>query len=159
MSNYSRACYSSPIGFLHISQLDEAITSIHFMQEPLNNEHTSPLLTQVKNELHAYFHNGLRQFSFPIQQQGTSFQNQVWDQLLQIPYGTTISYLEMARRLGDEKKIRAAGTANGKNQLAIVVPCHRVIGSNGQLVGYAGGLWRKEWLLKHEGALSPDLFS
>ncbi len=90
------------------------------------------------------------QFHFPIQQQGTDFQQKVWAELTRISAGKTISYLELSKRLGNTKTIRAAGTANGKNNIAIAVPCHRVIGSNGSLVGYAGGLWRKKWLLNHE---------
>lgn len=85
-----------------------------------------------------------------MQQIGTAFQQKVWEELTHIPYGETLSYLELSRRIGDVKAIRAVGTANGRNNLSIVVPCHRVIGQNGQLTGYGGGLWRKDWLLKHE---------
>jgi methylated-DNA-[protein]-cysteine S-methyltransferase len=97
-----------------------------------------------------YFQGQRRVFDLPVQQTGTDFQQSVWQQLIQIPYGKTISYMELARRMGDTKTIRAAASANGKNQLAIVVPCHRVVGSKNDLVGYAGGLWRKKWLLDHE---------
>ena len=85
-----------------------------------------------------------------MQQDGTIFQQRVWSELLAIPYGKTISYLTLAKRLGDPKAIRAAASTNGKNNIAIIVPCHRVIGSNNDLVGYAGGLWRKRWLLEME---------
>ena len=90
------------------------------------------------------------QFSVPVAQTGSDFQQGVWAELLKIPFGETISYLELSKRIGDVKAIRAVGTTNGKNQIAIIVPCHRVIGSNGTLTGYAGGLWRKQWLLEHE---------
>lgn len=87
--------------------------------------------------------------------EGTDFQKRVWTELTRIPYGDTISYLELARRLGDEKCIRAAGTANGKNPIPVIIPCHRVIGTSGKLVGYSGELWRKESLLRHEARYAP----
>jgi methylated-DNA-[protein]-cysteine S-methyltransferase len=105
-------------------------------------------------ELIGYFNGELRHFSVPILQEGTPFQQQVWEELAQIPFGKTISYLELAKRMGDPKSIRAVAAANGKNKLAIVVPCHRVIGSKNDLVGYAGGLWRKKWLLDLENRIA-----
>jgi methylated-DNA-[protein]-cysteine S-methyltransferase len=90
----------------------------------------------------------------PIHQEGTDFQQKVWHELMNIPFGKTISYQEMSRRLGDPKVIRAAASANGKNHVSIIVPCHRVIGSNRELVGYGGGLWRKKWLLEHENKIA-----
>lgn len=110
----------------------------------------SPLVLQCVEELIQYFNGRLRHFGVPIHQEGSAFQLKVWNELLGIHYGKTISYLELSRRLGDTKAIRAAASANGKNNIAIIVPCHRVIGSNQSLVGYAGGLWRKKWLLDHE---------
>lgn len=110
----------------------------------------SPLVVQCVEELIQYFHGGRRKFEVPVNQQGTGFQTKVWNELLSIEFGKTISYLELSRRLGDVKSIRAAAAANGKNNIAIIVPCHRVIGSNRSLVGYGGGLWRKKWLLQHE---------
>lgn len=89
-------------------------------------------------------------FDLPFLPEGTTFQKSVWDKLNNIPYGKTTSYLRIAQQLNNVKAIRAVGTSNGKNPIAIVIPCHRVIGSNGTLTGYAGGLWRKDWLLKHE---------
>ncbi|MBD0368698.1 MAG: methylated-DNA--[protein]-cysteine S-methyltransferase, partial [Flavisolibacter sp.] len=109
-----------------------------------------PVLKTVLQQLQEYFEGKRKIFDLPLQQQGTEFQQRVWNQLLQVPFGKTISYLELARKIGDVKAIRAVGTANGKNNLAIVVPCHRVIGTNTRLTGYAGGLWRKQWLLEHE---------
>ena len=81
---------------------------------------------------------------------GTFFQSSVWNQLLEVPYANTASYLDLAKKVGDEKSVRAVGAANGKNPIAIIIPCHRIVGSNNSLVGYAGGLWRKQWLLEHE---------
>ncbi len=105
-------------------------------------------------QLIQYFHGERRIFEFPIHQEGTEFQKKVWNELINIPFGRTISYLELSKRLGDIKAIRAAASANGRNNIAIVVPCHRVIGSKNDLVGYAGGLWRKRWLLEHENKVA-----
>ena len=105
-------------------------------------------------QLIQYFNGERRVFDFPLNQEGTEFQKRVWNELLGIPYGKTISYLELSRRLGDPKAIRAAASANGKNSISIVVPCHRVIGSKNDLVGYAGGLKRKKWLLDLESKIA-----
>ena len=110
-------------------------------------------LPYLKRQLEAYFSGNLRDFNIPMLAEGTEFQRRVWRELQKIPYGQAISYLELARRLGDEKCIRAAARANGANPLAILIPCHRVIGSDGSLVGYAGGLDMKEFLLRLEGVL------
>lgn len=101
-------------------------------------------------ELNEYFSETRTDFTFKLQPQGTEFQKKVWQELTNIPFGKTISYMDLAKKLGDPKVIRAAASANGKNPLWIVIPCHRVIGSDGSLTGYAGGLWRKKWLLEHE---------
>lgn len=110
-------------------------------------------LPYLKRQLEAYFSGNLRDFNIPMLAEGTDFQRRVWKELQKIPYGQAISYLELARRLGDEKCIRAAARANGANPIAILIPCHRVIGSDGSLVGYAGGLDMKEFLLRLEGVL------
>jgi methylated-DNA-[protein]-cysteine S-methyltransferase len=107
----------------------------------------------LKRQLEAYFSGNLRDFNIPMEVEGTDFQRRVWKELQQIPYGQAISYLELSRRLGDEKCIRAAARANGANPIAILIPCHRVIGSDGSLVGYGGGLDMKEFLLRLEGVL------
>jgi methylated-DNA-[protein]-cysteine S-methyltransferase len=107
----------------------------------------------LKRQLEAYFSGNLRDFNIPMHLEGTDFQRRVWKELLKIPYGQAISYLELARRLGDEKCIRAAARANGANPISILIPCHRVIGSDGSLVGYGGGLDMKEYLLRLEGVL------
>jgi methylated-DNA-[protein]-cysteine S-methyltransferase len=155
MSEMLQTNMHSPLGDLLIESNGEAITQIHFSNEPLQPQLTEhPLLLQAVAELNAYFEGSLTVFTFPIVQTGTEFQQLVWQMLSTIPFGNTISYKTLAIKLGDEKCIRAAGTANGKNQLAIVVPCHRVIGSSGELVGYAGGMHRKKWLLDHEAKMS-----
>lgn len=141
---------------LRISGTDQFISEVHFMEEnsetaiPISGDELSPLVVQCVEELIQYFHGGRRKFEVPINQQGTGFQTKVWNELVSIDFGKTISYLELSRRLGDTKAIRAAAAANGRNNVAIIVPCHRVIGSDRSLVGYGGGLWRKKWLLQHE---------
>jgi methylated-DNA-[protein]-cysteine S-methyltransferase len=144
--------YQSPVGLLHIMGSPHFISSIHFidhLENPIPQQ-PCPIIIQCVEQLIQYFSGERRKFEFPVHQEGTPFQKKVWDELLGIPFGKTISYLELARRLGDTKVIRASASANGKNNLAIVVPCHRVIGSNNEMVGYGGGLWRKKWLLDHE---------
>lgn len=110
-------------------------------------------LPYLRRQLEAYFAGNLRDFNIPLLPQGTDFQRQVWKELQKIPYGQAISYLDLARRLGDEKAIRAVARANGANPIAILIPCHRVIGADGSLVGYRGGLDMKEYLLRLEGVL------
>jgi len=147
------AYISSPVGLLKIEQTEEVISAILFTEEtglaPTAALETA-LLRSCVTQLQEYFAGTRKHFDFPMAQTGTDFQQRVWKNLVTIPFGKTISYNQMAVQLGDAKCIRAAGTANGKNKLSIVVPCHRVIGSNGSLTGYAGGLPRKQWLLEHE---------
>jgi methylated-DNA-[protein]-cysteine S-methyltransferase len=112
-------------------------------------------LADCVKQLQEYFQGTRQEFELLLNPQGTAFQKQVWQQLATIPYGKTSTYLTVARAVSGEKAIRAVGGANGRNPLGILVPCHRVIGSDGSLTGYAGGLWRKEWLLQHEGILQP----
>ena len=109
-------------------------------------------------QLVAYFNGTLKAFDLPLSPAGTEFQQRVWNELLAIPFGQTHSYLDLANKLGDEKVIRAAASANGKNPIPIIIPCHRIIGSDGSLTGYSGGLEKNRWLLQHEGALQPELF-
>jgi methylated-DNA-[protein]-cysteine S-methyltransferase len=108
------------------------------------------VLKEAVLQLSDYFEGKRNDFSFKLNPSGTEFQQKVWKALLEIPFGKTMSYLELSKRLGNVKAIRAVASANGKNPLWIVVPCHRVIGTDGSLTGYAGGLWRKKWLLEHE---------
>lgn len=148
--------YSSPIGILELRSTSETITSVLFTD--IGGESSeSPVLTRAVSQLDEYFAKKRTTFDLPLAPEGTDFQKRVWSELVKIPFGDTTTYLKMAKRLGDEKVIRAAASANGKNPIAIIIPCHRVIGSDGKLTGYAGGLWRKEWLLNHES--SDDLFS
>lgn len=142
--------YSSPAGNIKIKSTDEAIVLIHFTEEAGAENDSHPLLDACILQLEEYFKGERRLFDFPLGQAGTSFQVNVWNHLLKIPFGKTISYLQLSKQIGDVKAIRAIASANGRNNLAIVVPCHRVIGSDSKLVGYAGGLWRKKWLLEHE---------
>jgi methylated-DNA-[protein]-cysteine S-methyltransferase len=146
--------YHSPVGLLKISGTEHYISEVTFhdtsQKEPVNSRELPPMLIQCIEQLIQYFHGQRRLFEFPIHQEGTAFQQQVWSELMTIQFGRTISYIELARKIGDPKATRAVAHANGKNNVAIVVPCHRVIGANKALVGYGGGLWRKKWLLEHE---------
>ena len=150
--------YHSPVGLLNISGTDEYISEVSFHDTSQKAEGTrkqlSPLLINCVEQLIQYFNGQRRNFELPINQPGTQFQQGVWNELVAIPFGKTISYLELARRTGDTKATRAVANANGKNEVAIIVPCHRVIGSNKELVGYGGGLWRKKWLLEHEAKVA-----
>lgn len=147
--------YESPIGVIEITGSDRGINSILFSEEEkkknLLQADTPPVLKECYHQLDEYFKGKRQEFSFPYEFEGTDFQRTVWKALTEIPYGKTGTYKDIAHFIGNEKAIRAVGNANGKNKLSIVIPCHRIIGSSGKLVGYAGGLWRKEWLLKHEG--------
>ncbi len=146
--------YHSPIGILKISGTDEYISEVSFhdkteMQRG-RKKNLPPLIIHCLEQLIQYFNGELRKFDLPLHQEGTKFQQGVWNYLLTIPYGKTISYLDLARLTGDKNATRAVANANGKNNIAIIIPCHRVIGSNRELTGYAGGLWRKKWLLELE---------
>jgi methylated-DNA-[protein]-cysteine S-methyltransferase len=150
--------YHSPIGLLKISGTRDYISEVSFFDKVEKAEgkkkNLPPLLIQCIEELIQYFQGERRQFELPINQPGTAFQKEVWNELMTIPYGRTISYLELARKTGDTKATRAVASANGKNNVAIIIPCHRVIGSNKDLVGYMGGLWRKKWLLELEAKIA-----
>ncbi|MDP5293181.1 methylated-DNA--[protein]-cysteine S-methyltransferase [Oceanimonas sp. CHS3-5] len=142
---------SSPCGPLRIDASPEAITGIHFLNEDtLALSPTSPLLMNACAQLDAYFSGRLQRFTLPLAPQGTPFQQQVWRALQHIPWGEHRSYGDIAGAIGNPRAMRAVGAANGRNPIAIVIPCHRVIGANGSLTGYAGGLERKRWLLAHE---------
>jgi methylated-DNA-[protein]-cysteine S-methyltransferase len=157
MENAYCTYYKSPLGFIRITGTEQYISSINFVDnedEVLAECESNTLLNQCVEELIQYFNGARNSFDIPVYQAGTAFQSKVWSELLNIKFGRTISYMDLAKRLGDPKAIRAAASTNGKNQLCIVVPCHRVIGSNHSLVGYAGGLWRKKWLLDHENKIA-----
>jgi methylated-DNA-[protein]-cysteine S-methyltransferase len=145
------AYYKTPVGVARITEEDGFIASISILDEEPEIEPTeSSVLKLAMQQLEEYFAGGRKVFDLPIKQTGTPFQQQVWEQLLQIDYGTTITYAQQSKLMKNPLGIRAIASANGKNNLWIVVPCHRVIGSDGSLTGYAGGLWRKQWLLAHE---------
>lgn len=146
----------SPLGTLRICGSEQGITEVDFCEESPIETAQAPIpacLQTCVQQLEEYFAGKRLTFELELAAQGTAFQQQVWQQLLTIPHGKTSTYLAVAREVSTEKAIRAVGTANGRNPICIIVPCHRVIGSDGSLTGYAGGLWRKEWLLRHEGAL------
>ncbi|WP_155590657.1 methylated-DNA--[protein]-cysteine S-methyltransferase [Lysinibacillus cavernae] len=146
--------YKSPIGIIEIEGSDTGILGINFSeQEQIVNvpeQETPQVLLECSNQLHEYFIGERQEFSFPYVFEGTDFQQAVWHALPNIGYGKTASYKDIAIAINNEKAVRAVGSANGKNNISIVVPCHRIIGSNGTLTGYGGGMWRKEWLLQHE---------
>lgn len=148
----------TPLGVMKLQQTGNYISTVIFMDDKpghiVNEE--SELLLQCAGELSDYFNGAIKSFSFleVARQEGTAFQQRVWNELANIPFAGTISYRQLAIKLGDEKCIRAAAAANGQNNIAIAVPCHRVIGTDGSLTGYAGGLWRKKWLLEHEARLA-----
>jgi methylated-DNA-[protein]-cysteine S-methyltransferase len=158
--NTETAYYQSPVGILEIRSNGEAISHVLFVnswkgsvlvESELNfAEPQSGMIKECMQQLDEYFAGTRTEFNLNLLQAGTEFQQTVWKELCNIPYGRTISYLELSKRIGNVKAIRAVGTANGNNSISIIVPCHRVIGANGDLVGYGGDLWRKKWLLAHE---------
>jgi methylated-DNA-[protein]-cysteine S-methyltransferase len=147
------AYYDSPIGLLEIGATRDAITSLVFVEEQRADAETNDLCDEAVRQLTEYFQGSRQNFDIPLALEGTEFQKCVWSELMKIPFGQTISYGDIARALGKPSAVRAVGAANGSNPISIVVPCHRVVGNNGGLTGYGGGLPRKEWLLRHEGGL------
>jgi methylated-DNA-[protein]-cysteine S-methyltransferase len=160
----------TPVGELLLTATADGLTGVHFPKSsdghrpeagwqrarPLPNP-ASSAIAAARAELDAYFAGTLTRFTVPLAATGTPFQQRVWTALRDVPFGATISYLELARRLGDAKAVRAVGGANGRNPIPVIVPCHRVIGADGSLTGFGGGLERKRWLLRHEGALPEGL--
>jgi methylated-DNA-[protein]-cysteine S-methyltransferase len=146
--------YESPIGLIRIGGTDSFIAELGFIDHKDQIKHGEPGLSDLMHfcteQLIEFFSGKRKQFNIPIHQSGTSFQENVWNELLHIPFGNTLSYIELAKKIGDAKATRAVAGANGKNNIAIIVPCHRVIGSDKSLTGYSGGMWRKKWLLQHE---------
>lgn len=149
-------CYiNSPVGPIEISGDDDFVSRVIFVDESkADTGHLPKVIRDCKQQLQEYFAGKRKEFSLMLSQSGTDFQRQVWSELCNIPYGKTTSYMQLAKKIGDVKSIRAVGAANGKNNLAIIVPCHRVIGSNGTLVGYAGGMDKKKWLLDFEAQMT-----
>jgi methylated-DNA-[protein]-cysteine S-methyltransferase len=140
----------TPLGIASITGDEIGISEISVLEEGIVSVEIPTVLQEAVSQLNDYFEGKRTDFDFKLNPKGTEFQQKVWRALLEIPYGKTRTYLEQSKVLGDVKAIRAVASANGKNPLWIVVPCHRVIGTDGSLTGYAGGLWRKKWLLEHE---------
>lgn len=149
------AYLNCPLGSLKIEGDSLGIAAIIFLDEEVPDTQIVPEeLEEAVRQLEEYFNRDRNRFSLKLQPGGTDFQKRVWAALVEIPFGKTMTYLDMAKQLGDPKVIRAAASANGRNPISIVIPCHRVIGSDGSLTGYAGGLHRKKWLLEHESPVT-----
>ena len=143
--------YKSPIGIIEIEGTQNSIVAVNFVDQAQSAEDDLPrCIRECAKQIDEYFYVNRKHFTLNLLMQGTDFQKSVWRQLKKIPYGTTASYAEVAVAIGKPTACRAVGAANGQNPISIIVPCHRVIGSDGNLTGYGGGLWRKKWLLKHE---------
>lgn len=166
MSNTQTTYYKTPIGTAKIVGNENGIQSVSVLDDdfstPLEITKTKNTPTCLKNcviQLEEYFAGTRTVFDLKLNPQGTTFQQTVWNELLNISFGKSSTYLEQTKQIGDPKAIRAVASANGKNPIWIIIPCHRVIGSNGSLTGYAGGIWRKKWLLEHEsGCKQQTLF-
>jgi methylated-DNA-[protein]-cysteine S-methyltransferase len=151
--------YHSPIGMIKISCDEHCITELVFVEPndiltPIEEEVLPEIMHKCVDELIEYFAGKRKDFTIAVNQEGTAFQQKVWRELYEMPFGKTMSYADLAKKLGDSKCIRAAAAANGKNKIAIIVPCHRIIGTDQSLVGYAWGKARKRWLLQHEFRLA-----
>lgn len=142
---------STPVGVIEIQASPQGVTKVVFSESENNTINASEITHRCKQQLIEYFDHKRKRFDLPLDQHGTLFQKSIWACLTQIPFGQAVSYRDIAAMANNRKAARAVGTANGKNPISIIVPCHRVIGSNGGLAGYAGGLNRKAWLLTHEG--------
>lgn len=151
MTEYKSAFLKTPIGTAKIIGNKDGIAEISVLDDehPTTEDPEEPLKSCMM-QLEEYFNGQRKTFSVRLNPLGTDFQKRVWDELLNIPFGKRTSYMKQTLQLGDEKAIRAVASANGKNPIWIIIPCHRVVGSDGSLTGYAGGLWRKKWLLEHE---------
>ena len=151
------AYIKTPLGIAKIVGDEDGVSIISVLDEGIISETIPSILKETVSQLNDYFEGKRIDFTFKLNPFGTEFQQKVWKGLLEIPFGKTMSYLELSKKLGDVKAIRAVASANGKNPLWIVVPCHRVIGTDGSLTGYAGGLWRKKWLLEHENPSTQQI--
>lgn len=147
--------FNSQLGFLVIKSDGQAITEVSFSEKDIPEQNGCEVLDVCHRQLEEYFSGKRQSFDLPLSPEGTPFQQKVWSELQKIHYGETITYMDLAVRLGDPKCIRAAGTANGRNPIAVIIPCHRVIGAGNKLTGYAGGIWRKKLLLELEMKHNP----
>jgi len=150
MNDIQKTYFESPIGRIEISGDEKGISSVEFFEDRKNISRNTGHLKNCLKQLDEYFSGKRKSFSLKLNLKGTEFQKKVWKVLLKIPFGETVSYLDVAKGIGNEKAVRAVGNANNKNNISIIIPCHRVIGSNGKLIGYGGGLWRKKWLIDFE---------
>lgn len=149
------AVIKTPLGNLQLEGTQRGVNAIKFLKDSdLETAVIPKVLEEAATQLQEYFLGNRTVFTCNLDLKGTDFQKRVWNELYKLPYGTTTTYLSMAKKLGDPKVIRAAASANGKNPISIIIPCHRVIGSDGSLTGYAGGLHRKKWLLEHESPVT-----
>lgn len=153
--------YKTPLGIAKIIGNENGIQSVSVLNDDaisdkLLHSKTPTCLQDCVLQLDEYFSGKRINFTLKLNPQGTDFQKRVWEELLNIPYNKTRTYLEQSKALGDVKAIRAVASANGKNPIWIIIPCHRVIGSDGSLTGYAGGIWRKKWLLSHENPVKQQ---
>ena len=146
-----KACYRSEIGPIEIVGNQKGILNITFVEKTFRSNRNPPAcMAECLRQLDEYFKKKRRKFSVPLLLDGTAFQKTVWRQLQKIPFGQTASYGGVARAIGRPQAFRAVGNANNKNRIPLIIPCHRVIGSDGKMVGFGSGIWRKEWLLDHE---------
>ncbi len=152
MSNQFYSTYESPLGTLYLTSNQDALLGVSFISEIREEQESSSVLEMAIQQLDAYFKGKLQQFKVPLEPYGTAFQKSVWKALCTIPYGTVVSYQDIAIAIDNAKAVRAVGMANNKNPISIIIPCHRVIGKQGSLTGYAGGLDKKQWLLSFERA-------
>jgi methylated-DNA-[protein]-cysteine S-methyltransferase len=140
----------SPVGLIKIVASEQYVVSVTYPRKKSDDENPNEATRTCMDQLHEYFNGSRKLFDIPVRAKGTEFQVRVWEELMKVPFGTRTTYVDLARKLGDPKYTRAVGLANSRNRISIIVPCHRVVGRDGKLTGYAGGLWRKHWLLKHE---------
>ncbi|MFT5886131.1 MAG: methylated-DNA-[protein]-cysteine S-methyltransferase [Arcticibacterium sp.] len=158
MSETYTSYFESPIGILKLVTDSEAVQEVLFCDKAGESDLNLPKISfELTEQLTAYFADYLKEFSLRLNPQGTDFQKRVWLALGKLTFGKTATYIDIANSLGEPKVIRAAASANGKNPISIIIPCHRVIGKNGNLTGYAGGLNRKRWLLDHENRLANEV--
>ncbi|MBK1809609.1 methylated-DNA--[protein]-cysteine S-methyltransferase [Clostridium sp. YIM B02505] len=151
MNTYYTGYYSSPVGLIKVQSNTDYIVSLDFIDNKLpDDENHNFLITNCLNQLQEYFEGKRVQFNLPLLPSGTDFQKAVWSELMNVPFGSIKTYKDIAVAINNPKAVRAVGGANNKNPIPLIIPCHRIIGSSGKLVGYGGGLWRKEWLLNHE---------
>jgi len=149
--------YKTPLGTAEIIGNEQGIQSVSVLDQDIETSASIPAFAKdCVLQMEEYFAGDRTEFDLKLNLQGTDFQKSVWRELLNIPYGKTRTYLEQTKKIGDPKAIRAVASANGKNPIWIIVPCHRVIGSDGSLTGYAGGIWRKKWLLEHESPVKQQ---